>query len=252
MQSFISAKSLGKEPYSGILGYPRATKRQVTSRIRELEGLGVRAVSFTGPTMIGRVRVLGKGYAGIVILGRKGRKQVAVKARRTDSPRASMAPESKLLKLANTAGVGPKLFGTSRNFMVMEYLEGERIATWAAQLGGAGSAKRLKGMIRSVLCDCHRLDCIGLDHGELSTITKHVIVTGAGPRIIDFEAASTGRRPSNVTSATQAIYIGSGIAKKVAKTYRAPPKGEIIRALRAYKEDMADGSFAALLKVLGV
>jgi len=43
-------------------------------------------------------------------------------------------------------------------------------------LKGTGSAKKLKSTIKSMLEDCYRLDQIGFDHGELSNISKHVIV----------------------------------------------------------------------------
>ena len=44
---------------------------------------------------------------------------------------------------------------------------------------------------------------------------KHVIVGKNKNTIIDFESSSMERRVSNVTSATQAFYIGSGISKIV-------------------------------------
>ena len=41
-QSFISIKKLTKEPYSKILGYPKASLRQLHSRISELEKLKIK------------------------------------------------------------------------------------------------------------------------------------------------------------------------------------------------------------------
>ena len=38
-KSFISIKKFEEEPYSKILGYPKASKRQIRSRILELEKL---------------------------------------------------------------------------------------------------------------------------------------------------------------------------------------------------------------------
>ena len=96
----------------------------------------------------------------------------------------------------------------------MEYIEGIKIVDWVNSLKGAGSVKKLKSTIRKVLEDCYNLDQIGFDHGELSNISKHVIVGKTKSTLIDFESSSVKRRPSNVTSITQAIFIGSGIAKK--------------------------------------
>ncbi|TBR23619.1 MAG: serine/threonine protein kinase, partial [Candidatus Nitrosotenuis sp.] len=88
-----------------------------------------------------------------------------------------------------------------------------------------------------------------LDHGELSNITKHVIV-GKSIKMIDFESSSLERRVSNVTSATQAIFIGSGLAKIVQKIYKIPSRPRIISVLREYKKQPTQQSFDNVLKTL--
>ena len=88
--SFIPIKKFADEPYSKILGYPKATNRQIKSRISELEKLEIKSISLIGPTTIGKLAILGKGYVGIVVLAKKGNKQVALKIRRTDSQRKEM------------------------------------------------------------------------------------------------------------------------------------------------------------------
>ena len=249
-QSFISIKKFADEPYSKILGYPIATKRQIRSRMKELEELKIKSISLTGPTTFGNLAILGKGYVGVVVLAKKGNKKVALKIRRTDSPRKEMKGEAILLKLVNSANVGPKLYAASKNFLVMEYLEGVKISEWIKLLHGAGSTRKLKSTITKILKDCYKLDQMGFDHGELSNISKHVIVGESKSSIIDFESSSTKRRPSNVTSITQAIFIGSGIAKKIQKIYKNPPKEKIIEVLKEYKHEKTQESFEKLLKVL--
>ena len=70
--SFISIKKFIDEPYSKILGYPGASKRQVKSRIDELDKLKIKSISLTGPTtMLGKLAILGKGYVGVVVLAKK-------------------------------------------------------------------------------------------------------------------------------------------------------------------------------------
>ncbi len=248
--SFISIKKFADEPYSNILGYPKATSRQIKSRINELEKLKIKSISFTGSTTLGNLAVLGKGYVGVVVLAKKGSKQVALKIRRTDSQRNEMKNEAILLKLANSVNVGPKMFVVSKNFLVMEYLEGIDISKWVNALKGKGSAKKLKSTIKKILEDCFRLDKIGFDHGELSNVSKHVIVGKTKSTLIDFESSSTKRRPSNVTSVTQAIFIGSGIAKKTQKIYKNPSKKKIISILKQYKQEKTQVNFEKLLKIL--
>ena len=248
--SFISIKKFTDEPYSKILGYPKATTRQISSRIKELEKLKIKSISFTGPTTLGKLAILGKGYVGVVVLAKKGNKQVALKIRRTDSQRKNMKNESILLKLVNTIDVGPKIFDNSKNFLVMEYLEGEKISNWVNSLHGIGSTKKLKTTVKKILEDCYKLDNLGLDHGELSNVSKHVIVGKIKSTLIDFESSSTKRIPSNVTSITQAFFIGSGIAKKAQKIYKNPSKDKIIEVLQRYKKEKTSENFEKLLKIL--
>ncbi len=249
--SLIPINRLVKEPYSLILGYPRATKSELAKRLVELKKHGISSVSFEGQTILNNIPVLGKGYVGVVVLSKKGKKDVAVKIRRTDSSRDELKSEAKLLKLANQVDVGPNLIDGSKNFIVMEYLEGKKISDWIEELKGRGSAKKLKSVIRKVLEDCYKLDSIHLDHGELSYIHKHVIV-GKVPCIIDFESASTNRRISNVTSATQSIFIGSALSTVVKKIIKIPDKKKLIGPLKKYKHEPTRKNFDEILKILGV
>ena len=250
--SFISIKKFTEEPRSKILGYPNATNRQIKSRINELEKLKIKGICLTGPTTIGNLKILGKGYVGVVVLVKRGNKEVALKIRRTDSQRENMKNESVLLKLVNSVSVGPKMIDVSKNFLVMEYIEGEKFSDWIGMLKGSGSAKQLKSTIRNVLEDCYRLDQIEFDHGELSNISKHVIVGKNKVALIDFESSSTKRRPSNVTSITQAFFIGSGIAKQAQRIYKNSSKEKIIDALKSYKQKKTRENFEKLLKILKI
>lgn len=247
-QSFLPVSVFYEEPYSGIIAYPRPTRRTVASRLAELEKLGISGVSFRGPTRIGSVSILGKGYVGVVVAARMGSRTVALKIRRLDSQRGSMGNEASMLQLANRSGVGPRLISHSRNFLVMEYLGGKKIGDWFSEPRDRG---RVRSVVRKILSDCYRLDMDGFDHGELSSISKHVII-GTKTTIIDFEKSSTRRRAANVTSAAQGIFIGSGISKRISRAYRLPRKDRIISVLRAYKSDPGRQSFEDILAVLGL
>jgi putative serine/threonine protein kinase len=239
-----------EKPYSTIIGYPNATKKQVELRLTQMKKLGISGVSFQGDLKLGSINVLGKGYVGIVVLAKRQNKKVAVKIRRTDSQRKEMESEARLLKMANESGVGPKMISSSKNLIIMEYLDGKKIGLWIKELTGTGTTSKLKSTIRKTLEDCYNLDKIGLDHGELSNITKHVIVGKSKTTLIDFESSSTKRKVSNVTSATQGIFIGSGIAKSIRKIYNIPSKEKIIETLRNYKHSPNRENFETLLRVL--
>lgn len=245
---FLCTSSLLDEPYCYILGFPRFTKRQLQSRIKELESLEVTKIAFWGQTRIGNLDVLGKGHVGIVILGRRKNKTVAIKIRRTDSQRSELKSEARLLQMVNKADVGPRFITSSKNFLIMEYLDGQKIGDWIKNDMSVGN---LKTVLEKVLRDCYALDRIGIDHGELSTISKHVII-GKKTTIIDFESSSIKRRVSNVTSASQGIFIGSNIARRVSAAYKTNTKHKIIEALRAYKQEMTPESFEDLLNILKI
>lgn len=249
--SLVPTNKLVREPYSLVLGYPKATKSELARRVLEMKKLGIKNVSFQGPTLLNNIAVLGKGYVGVVVLARQGKKDVALKIRRIDSSRDEMKTEAKFLKLANKVNVGPKVIDSSKNFIIMESIQGKKIIDWVQDLKGKGSAAKLKSVIRKVLEDCYNLDKIHLDHGELSYIHKHVIV-GKTPCIIDFESASVNRRTSNVTAATQGIFIGSGLAKLVKKIIKVPDKKNLIEPLKKYKHDQTRKNFDDVLRALGL
>jgi len=235
IQHFQPVSVFKKEPYKKILAFPKVRESEIERRMVELKKMGITHVSFTGPLQIEKCCILGKGYVGVVILAKKNRNVIALKIRRTDSPRKNMTNEAKLLKTANKVDVGPKFIKNSKNFLIMEYIEGEKIIDWAKKT--RCTSKGICSVLNDVLRECFLLDNAGLDHGELSTIDKHVIVGKQSNTIIDFESSSTNRKPSNVTSATQAIFIGTGLAKIIQKKIRLPTRTKIINLIRQYKKN---------------
>ncbi|MDP6858103.1 MAG: RIO1 family regulatory kinase/ATPase [Candidatus Nitrosopelagicus sp.] len=245
-QYFLPVRKFREKPYANILGFPKATKRQIESRLIELEKLGITSVSFNGPIEVDGVRIIGKGYVGVVILVKKKSKIFALKIRRTDSPRKTMKGEALLLQIANRTNVGPRLIQYSKNFLVMEFIDGMKIVDWVNELNTKNS-KKLRIIIKKILLDCFTLDQIGLDHGELSVLDKHVLITDKKPTIIDFESSSMNRKISNVSSATQAILIGTGLARIIRKKTKIPRRDKIIKLVRNYKKSKTQESFDQLL-----
>tara|TARA_B100000029_G_scaffold384945_1_gene380535 strand:- start:257 stop:1012 length:756 start_codon:yes stop_codon:yes gene_type:complete len=245
---FQSISVFTKDPYKKILAFPKPKDSEIKKRITELKKLGISRVSFTGPLQIDKCHILGKGYVGMVVLAKQNRNLVALKIRRIDSPRKNMSNEAKLLKVANKINVGPKFIKNSKNFLIMEYVKGENIIDWVKK--SEIKSNKIRSVINNVLRDCYLLDSIGLDHGELSTIDKHVIIGKNKNTIIDFESSSTGRQSSNVSSATQAILIGTGLAKIIRKKIKIPRKNKIIRLIRNYKKMKTEESFNELIQEL--
>ena len=245
IQYFQPISVFKKDPYKKILTFPQVTESEITKRMVELRKLGITHISFTGPLQIEKCHILGKGYVGMVVLAKKRNSIVALKIRRTDSPRKNMTNEAKLLKTANKLEIGPKFIKNSKNFLIMEYIDGEKIIDWAKK--SETKAKEIRSVVKNVLRECFLLDDAGLDHGELSTIDKHVIINKKRNTIIDFESSSVNRKPSNVTGATQGILIGTGLAKIIQKKIKIPTKKKIIDLIRMYKKNPTLENFESLI-----
>ncbi|MGC8998413.1 MAG: RIO1 family regulatory kinase/ATPase [Candidatus Bathyarchaeia archaeon] len=244
----ISLGGLREESFASILCYPEPSKAEVEKRLKELEKLGVTALEFCGEKQVANLKVLGKGCVGIVVKAfRESGEAVALKIRRVDADRAMMLHEAEMLKVANSVGVGPQFLGVSKNFLVMQFVEGILLPEWLEKCRGK---TRLKMVLRDILEQCWRLDRAGLDHGELSHASKHVIVDSHGkPVIVDFETASQNRKPSNVTSIAQFLFISGTVAQKIAQKLGEKDKEAVVEALRRYKADGSRQNFEALLSV---
>jgi putative serine/threonine protein kinase len=246
----VALEKLRKEPYASIICYPQPSHRELEKRFEELRGLHISSLEFRGEKQVFGVPVLGKGCVGLVVLARRNGEKAALKIRRLDADRSKMQREARLLEKANSVGVGPKLSGVSRNFLLMEYIDGYLLPAW---LDENHAKAKIKAVLRGVLEQCFRLDAAGLDHGELSHAPKHIIVDKKEePFIVDFETASLERRPSNVTSVCQFLFVGGVVADSVAEKLGSRDKKTVVEALRCYKTDRSRVNFENWLKVCGV
>jgi putative serine/threonine protein kinase len=241
---------LGEEPYASVICYPRSSRAELNRRLKELRKLGIECLEFAGEKQVFNIPVLGKGCVGIVTVACAGGQKIALKIRRVDADRSRMQREALLLKEANAVNVGPELLAVSRNFLGMQFVDGYLLPKWLEE---RRSKVQVRKTLRNLLEQCWRLDEAGLDHGELSHAPKHVIVDARGePFIVDFETASVNRRPSNVTSICQFLFVGSQTAKKVAQKLGARDRKAVIAALKRYKTDRSHGNFERILEVCGL
>jgi putative serine/threonine protein kinase len=241
----VSVEKLGEEPYASIICYPRSSRTELRKRLMELRRLSVEAIEFSGEKEAFNVPVLGRGCVGIVTIAHINAERVALKIRRIDADRFRMQDEARMLEKANSVGVGPRLLGVSKNFLLMQFIEGYLLPVWLERK----RKELMRRVLREVLEQCWQLDSAGLDHGELSRAPKHVIVDYSDvPFIVDFESASLNRRPSNVTSICQFLFFGSLTAEKVAAKLGEKDWKLIISVLRDYKNDGSRGNFDRVLK----
>jgi len=248
--SLAPLSSLANPPFNRLVAYPSGDPDEVESRIHQLHQLEITALDFQGPLRTDRLSVLGKGVVGIVVIGVRGNRRVAVKIRRVDARRPSLIHEAELLMAANSLKVGPECLGGTADVLAMEFIEGLSLPLWLESLTGRGRRARVRSVVKPLLEECFRMDAYGLDHGELSRAHKNVIVSDYGARILDFESASLVRRPSNFTSLTQYFFLGGSIAKKIAKVLGPVDRDELLKCLRDYKAGGWKDAFEEATRIL--
>jgi len=213
--------------------------------------MGVSSFLPTGSTKIGKFSILGKGGVGVVVrVEAKDKKTYALKIRRIDANRKSMEREVRLHKIANSVGVGPNIYANSENFILMDFIDGWNIIRWLNQQNI--NNEQVRKVAISTLEQCYNLDMANLDHGELSCLDHHVLVSKSiYAHIVDFESSSIDRRTCNVTAAANSLLLKGPVSKHVNKNIHFAEQEKIIRLLRIYKSNHTRASFDKIIEAFG-
>ena len=224
-----------------------------------MQDIGASELVFDGPSKIGEYGIIGRGCVSIVVKARlESRSElVALKIRRTEANRADMKHDFELQSFANSLGVGPRVITCTSDLFAMEYIDSIRMGNWFRSLKTRSPKKYTRALIRSSLEQCYLLDSNGLDHGELSNPTKHILirkVSGPDPVIIDYESASRNRRVSNLTSVVQFFFMSSPQSRKVRKIlgFEKFSEKKLISILREYKSHQNKESLEKVFRFLKV
>jgi hypothetical protein len=113
-----------------IIAYPRFSESEYKNRIIEMDSLGITSIILDGKTIVNGSPIAGKGCVGIVVKAKAGSKVCALKIRRTDANRKTMDNEVRFHKIANSACIGPRLEGHTKNLIAMEFVTGQSIIDW--------------------------------------------------------------------------------------------------------------------------
>ncbi len=245
----MEIKAPTEEYLKRVLCYPTFDARTFSARLGELRDLGVSELLSSGPSSISRWRILGKGHVGIVVTARYLGVKVALKVLRTDADRTSMEREGMMLAYANTVGVGPRLLKCTKNFLISELIEGVPLMSWVQSRSHLNHANRCA---RALIFQGFRMDMSGIDHGELSRPDKHVLLQAQGePVVLDFESASVTRRPNNLLSLIQFLFIRrKNLRDAFANKSSARNVAGLLVVLRAYKAYKSPKNYRSILRFL--
>ncbi|MBI4440759.1 methyltransferase [Candidatus Woesearchaeota archaeon] len=137
-----------------------------------------------------------KGKRGLVFTGQLGNKTIAAKVHHPMSRALeALAREARMLNVVNKLGIGPKLLGHGKWYVLYEFVPGEQFRYRLPSM----NKDNLKKFFKSLLLQLLMLDKHGIAKEEMSNPYKHIIVDGAKPVLLDFERAHKTKRPHNVT-----------------------------------------------------
>lgn len=233
-----------------ILTYPRRDVEVLKRRIEAVKRLGVNLIEFTGSKEVSNVNLLGKGTRSVIIKAWVSGYTYALKIRRLDSSIPSLKSEAENMKIANSVSVGPKLVSYNSDMILMELVDGKPILEWMNTQTDSDVVRRA---LFKLILDAYRLDAVGLDHGELSRASKHILVKSNNePIILDFGSSSTNRRPSNVSSLVSYLFIRGTLPKNIQKFCQYSSREEILDGLRNYKSRPSKEALYNLIGRLGL
>lgn len=233
-----------------ILGYPVATPEILSARRLELATYGLTAVLDEGTAAIANQSVLGIGYVGVVVLVERAGQKLALKIRRTNIDKKSLVAEAHCLQRANAVAIAPQVMQWSQNFILMEYIAGDRFFDWLQRAAVNSTTTEVWPVVADLLEQSFRLDQLGLDRGDMNCVTNDVLMWAGRPMLIDFSRGSGDRRPQNVTALVQGLFWGSVIAKYLTPFFPHCTRGILTPLLRSYKHQRSQANFDAILAAI--
>jgi len=135
----------------------------------------------------------------------------------------------------------------TKNFISMEFIDGFILNDYIQKFQN-NSVFDLRLIIADLLYQCFILDINGIDHGELSNLKKHVIISDKA-YIIDFDSASQTRRVSNLTSSAQYLFIGGPFSSYFQKIFSIDV--DLLKTkLKNYKFNQNHDNFNNIFEIL--
>lgn len=221
-----------------VLCFPLNDCVGFTERLTGLKNDGFIYLLETGMRFEG-IRIVGKGYAGLVVIARHKRYGIgALKLRRLDSRRDSLLREGFMMRSAQPAGLTPAIYIEKNEYVFREYLSPSECVAFdkfIEDMLNAGKISTLKRMLKDLIYRLHTLDQLGIDHGELNRPGDHILVCRDRFVLIDWESARRNLKPNNVTSVFSHLVFRSPFRKTIQDIFKWR-KDLIVENLKQYKK----------------
>ena len=248
---YIDVKESPNTLLCKALCYPKHSVNCCIERLNVLREMGIASIVSYGLKSIGELKVLDIGYSSIILLVVLRDNSLAVaKILRTDSRRQSLRGECSILEIVAGNGISPKLLGCNNDVIILEYVDGVILGKLLEE---NAYLYRIKDILKAAIYKAFLLDSLGVDHGELSRPYKHILVSPRGVFIIDYESASTRRKPSNVTSLISGLILRKNkLASNLKSMLRLSYKEEyeLKSLLREYKKKPGYGVLIEILSCI--
>jgi release factor glutamine methyltransferase len=159
-----------------------------------------------------------KGRRGFAYTAKYKSKSCIVKITNPKMPGLeTIAKEAMWLQKMNKLGIGPKLYYSDNEIVIMEYINGPRILDFIEK--SKRNKKIIVSMLLKILDQLYLLDNKCLAKTELTLPLKHILIKKGIPVLIDFERTKYVVKPSNITQFLQFLsYVPLAACIKYDKT----------------------------------
>ena len=190
-----------------------------------------------------------KGKRGWIYKANYKGKQVCIKRKIPQSAALkTIENEARYLKLLNRYGIGPRFYFKTKNYLVIEFVDGKPIEEF---IKSTDDAELIKKVLFTVFKKCRKMDQLKINKEEMHHPRKHIIVELRKKKpivtLIDFDRAHKTQKPKNVTQFCQYL-ISTKMIGLLEEKGIFIDKGVMLHKAREYKHNPTKKNFEQILK----